>query len=127
MTAKTSGETEPVDVFARAVEAQQTLTAMVWHFNATVLSEATALNGELMDFAQRRLKEDVAVAAELGRCGTVEKAMETLASFQQQALEDYTSEAAKLAALNTHAGDALVAEVTGDAEAIAREVGRQAA
>lgn len=118
---------EPMDVFAQAVEAQHKLAAIFWHFNATMLSESAAINNELMDFVQKRLSEDAAAAAELGRCGTLERAMETLGTFQQKAMDDYTCEAAKLSALNTHVSDALVAEVAEDAEVFAKEVRRRAA
>lgn len=127
MTKQTARSNEPTDLFANAIEAQARFTAMAWHFNATVMEEAFAFNSEVFDFYSQRIGADVAVARALGKCSTLEQAMETFGTFQQKAVDDYTCEAAKIAALNTHVSDAIATEVAEDAQAIAKGLPQKAA
>ena len=94
-----------IDVFAAAIDAQRRMTAFTWQAGATLLEEAALFNRELLAFVQDRIREDVRTAEALGRCASVEEAIETLGAFQKKALDDYTEESARLSVMNAFAGD----------------------
>mgnify|MGYP001555427588 CR=1 FL=1 len=76
------------------------------------------INGELLQFASRRLKEDMVIPAGLAKCKTGEEIFEFYSNFFRTAVNQYAEEAETLA----HIGADFVGSATKVVEAESRDV-----
>ena len=59
----------------------------------------TRMNGEMLDFVNRRLENDRAAMREMAGCKTVSEALSVYSRFLQGMMKDYTEEATTLAGM----------------------------
>jgi hypothetical protein len=84
-------------------EALETMTEM----NQAVIKRLMQYNEEIAEFANKRLKEDMAVPQKLMACGSTHDIFNCYMAFCQDAAQQYLDEAQRLAALG--------GEMTGEA------------
>ena len=84
-------------------EALETMTEM----NQAVIKRLMQYNEEIAEFANKRLKEDMAVPQKLIACGSTHDIFNCYVAFYQDAAQQYLNEAQRLAALG--------GEMTGEA------------
>lgn len=116
--------TDPIAA-ASALPAQMMATAV--HFQARMVEQSAEFALECYDFMRGRVAQDIAVTRQLGGCDSVEDAFRVIGEAQKKALEDYRFESARLSMQQSLAVDALKEEVSEDAAAVSRAVGRVAA
>ena len=73
----------------------QMLEALI-RANEAAIRGMTALNQELMEFGNARLRENAERQASLSNCRSIEEAYEVNADFLQSATQQYVEEASKL-------------------------------
>jgi hypothetical protein len=76
------------------------------------------VNGEMIEFINKRLKEDITIPAELAKCKTGEDLFEFTSQFVRKATSQYFEEAGKLA----HIGSDFVGRATKVVDEEVREV-----
>ena len=62
----------------------------------------TVMNGEMLDFVGRRLKQDMVIPADLARCSTTEQVFQLYSEFFKKAVNQYVDEAATLAHISAN-------------------------
>ena len=78
-------------------EALETMTEM----NQAVIKRLMQYNEEIAEFANKRLKEDMAVPQKLMACGSTHDIFNCTMAFYQDAAQHYLNEAQRLAALGS--------------------------
>lgn len=84
-----------VDIERVAVAGQKSMMAFT-HLHTRLLRNALEVNAELLDFARKRIGEDIRASEELCRCDNVTDALEVMSGFYQKALQEYAEEANEL-------------------------------
>lgn len=87
----------------RVADASQKSMLAFAHLHARMIRNALEMNAELLDFARKRITEDIRTNDRLTKCGDVTEAMEVISGFYQKAFEEYAEEANNLVRVSTDA------------------------
>ena len=82
-----------VDQFASA--GSRSLLAVA-HLHARLMRNALEVNAEVLDFARRRVGEEIGASQKLGRARNPAEAAEVMSGFYRKALEDYAEAAERI-------------------------------
>lgn len=104
----------------RVSSASQKSLLAVAHLHARLFRNALEVNAELLDFARKRVGEDLRTNDELSRCRNVNDAVEVISGFYQTAFEAYAEEADKLVKISTDAARRSIEETREETDEIAR-------
>ena len=96
--------TERMDVRAeRAAEAGQRSLLAVARLHSRLMRNAMEVNVELLDFARRRVGEDICTSEKLSRSRNPADAFEVMGDFYKRALKDYARETEKIVRIGNEA------------------------
>ena len=98
---------------------QRSLLAVA-HLHARLMRNALEVNAELLDFARRRVGEDLDTSKKLSRSRNAAEASEVVSGFYRKALEDYAEEAEKIMKIGTDATLRSVEEAQAEADKVMR-------
>lgn len=87
----------------RVADASQKSLLAFAHLHTRLLRNALEVNAEILDFARKRITEDIRTNDRLCSCDNVTDAMEVMSGFYQKAFEEYTEEANNLVRIGTEA------------------------
>lgn len=90
------------DVEQMTEAGQQSMLAIA-QLHSRLVRNALEVNAELVEFASRRIKEDIQTSERFTQCTSMNEAMELMNGFYQKAFEAYASEANKLVKIGTDA------------------------
>ena len=96
---------------------QRSLLAMA-HLHARLMQNALEMNAELLDFARRRVGEDLGTSERLSRSRSPAEATEVLSEFYQKALRDYAEEAEKVMRIGTEAARRSIEDAQAEADEV---------
>lgn len=96
---------------------QRSLTAIA-HLHSRLIRNALEVNAELLDFARRRVGEDISTSERLSRSRNPAEATEVMNGFYQKALKDYTQEAEKIMKIGTDAARRSIEETQAEADEV---------
>lgn len=88
-----------LDMERVTVAGQKSMMAFA-HLHTRLLRNALEVNAHLLDFARKRIEEDIRANDELCRCDNVSDALEVMSSFYQKAFREYADEANELVRLS---------------------------
>ena len=88
-----------IDIERVTVAGQKSVMAFA-HLHTRLLRNALEVNAHLLDFARKRLEEDIRTNDELCRCDNVSDALEVMSGFYQKAFREYADEANELVRLS---------------------------
>jgi hypothetical protein len=81
----------------------EALAAMM-QANQVLLEGMTAMQREIMEFGNARLRQDLASQEELSNCKDIQEAFRMQAEFAQKAMQQYAEEMSKLVELSSKIG-----------------------
>lgn len=115
----TNGPQMPaVDLEAIAEVNRKSVQAMA-EMNRRMFRAMLSVQSEVLDFTQRRLAEDAAVARELAACKEPEDAVRIVQGFQARAFEDFTREAGEIMRLSAAVASKPTDDEASDADSAA--------
>lgn len=91
--------------------------APIVQLHSRMFRDALKFNAEILDFARRRLDEDIKAAEKLTKCQTVPDAMSVMNDFCQCAAQQYSEEISNLAQLGRKITTEAVHEIQAAPEA----------
>lgn len=97
--------------------AQRSLTAIA-HLHSRLIRNALEVNAELLDFARRRVGEDISTSERLSRSRNPTEATEVMSGFYQKAFKDYAQEAEKIMKIGTDAARRSIEETQAEADEV---------
>lgn len=89
-----------IDLERVAVAGQKSMMAFA-HLHQRLMRNALEVNAQLLDFARKRIEEDIRTNDQLCRCDNVTDALEVMNGFYQKAFREYADEANELVRLGT--------------------------
>lgn len=99
-----------LDIERMADAGQKSMFAFA-HLHQRLMRNALQVNAEILDFARKRVDEDIRTSDRLTRCDNVNDAMEVMSSFYQKAFEAYADEANQLMRLGSEAARTSIEEM----------------
>ena len=107
------------DATGFAETGQKSLLAMA-HLHARLMCNALEVNAELLDFARRRIGEEMSASGRLSRARTTAEASEVMSGFCQKALKDYAEEAERIIKIGTDVTLRSVEEIQAETDEVLR-------
>ena len=98
---------------------QRSLLAMA-HLHARLMRNALEVNAELLEFARRRVGEDIGASEKLSRSRSTAEATEALSGFYQKALKDYAEEAEKILRIGVDVARRSIEETQAETDEVLR-------
>lgn len=90
------------------------------HLHSRLLRNALEINAELMDFARKRLGEDIEASEKFSHCKSVGDAVEVMNGFCQNAVRDYAEESNRIVRMSSDATRRSMEETAREAEEASR-------
>jgi len=114
MSDRTKPVTKPgIDVNGITEVGTKSATAMT-QLHARMFRDALKFNAELLDFARRRLGEDIKATEQLCRCESMPDAMSVMNDFYQKAVQQYTDETSNLVQFSRTTAAEATREIRGE-------------
>lgn len=109
----------------RVAEASQKSLLAFAHLHSRLMRNALEVNAEILDFARKRIGEDILTNERLTRCGNVNEAMEVMSGFYQKAFEAYAEEANNLVRISAEATKRSLEDSRREGEEALADAGRR--
>ena len=90
------------------------------HLHSHLLRSALEVNAELLDFARKRLDQDIDTSEKFSRCRTMSEAMEVMNRFCQTAMHDYAEESSRIVKIGSDATRRSMEEIAKEADEASR-------